>query len=279
MRIIPGCAINQPGTRRSLLRNKSNSRAPQRVRTELRFRHIKVASKTKVADSFWRIVFSGSDLAGFNSAGFDDHIKVFFPDAQTGELHLPEITADGIVWKEGVRPVARDYTPLAFDGVSSLTLDFYIHEGGVASNWAAQAQPGDELVIGGPRGSLVVPTDYAFQLYVCDETGLPAFKRRKADIRAEQLHLLAWTDETKGRDYLQNLDGVSATWLSSGTAMQSDNLGPLIAALDKIALPTEEYFIWLTGEGEAVKVLSDYFTQRRGCDSDFVRAVAYWHQK
>lgn len=257
------------------MQSKNSSRAPQRVRNELRFRHIGVVSKTLVADSFWRIVFSGSDLAGFSSRGFDDHIKVFFPDAQTGELHLPQITADGVVWQEGVRPVARDYTPLAFDGESSLTLDFFIHEGGVASDWAAQAQPGDELVIGGPRGSLVVPTDYAFQLYVCDETGLPAFKRRKADMQAQQSHLLAWADEEKGRAYLENLDGVSVTWLGSG-AMQPD---AVIAALDEIAIPDEDYFIWLTGEGEAVKALSDYFTQRRGCDSDFVRAVAYWHQK
>lgn len=32
-------------------------------------------------------------------------------------------------------------------------------------------ETGDRLAIGGPRGSLVVPDDYAFQLYVCDETG------------------------------------------------------------------------------------------------------------
>lgn len=260
------------------VQNKSNSRVPERVRNELRFRHIKVVSKIQVANSFWRIVFSGSELAGFTSRGFDDHIKVFFPDAQTGELHLPTITADGIVWKEGARPVSRDYTPLAFDGESTLTLDFFIHEGGVASDWAARAQAGDELVIGGPRGSLVVPTDYAFQLYVCDETGLPAFKRRKADMQAEQLHLLAYTDEAIGRDYLENLDGVSVTWLGSG-AMQKDRLDPLVDALNNLALPTEDYFIWLTGEGEAVKALSDYFTQRRGCDTRFIRAVAYWHQK
>ncbi len=48
------------------------------MRNELRFRHITVASKTRVADAFWRIVFSGSDLAGFHSPSFDDHIKSVF---------------------------------------------------------------------------------------------------------------------------------------------------------------------------------------------------------
>ncbi len=124
----------------------------------LRFRHITVASKTLIADEFWRITFHGSDLAGFNSAGFDDHIKVFFPQDSGATLQLPQMTDEGIVWPDGVCPPARDYTPLAFDGESSLTLNFYIHDGGVASGWAQQAKEGDRLLMGGPRGSLVVPT-------------------------------------------------------------------------------------------------------------------------
>ena len=178
----------------------SRSRAPQRVRNELRFRRISVASKTLVAGEFWRVVFHGSDLAGFASPGFDDHIKLFFPQESGAELPLPQMTDEGVVWADGARPPARDYTPLAFDGESSLTIDFYIHEGGVASSWAQQAQEGDRLIIGGPRGSLVVPTDYAFQLYVCDETSLPAFKRRVAAAEAQEMHLFACVDEATGRD-------------------------------------------------------------------------------
>lgn len=256
----------------------NSDRLPQRVRNELRFRHVQVASKTKIAGHFWRIVFSGSDLAGFNSPGFDDHIKVFFPAATGEKPVLPQITDQGIVWPDGLRPAARDYTPLAFDGVSSLTLDFYIHQSGVASDWATQAQIGDSLVVGGPRGSLIVPTDYAFQLYLCDETGLPAFARRKPAITAQDLHLFAFADEATGRDYLTDMAGVNLNWLGSGQ-VQSAQLSQLIAQLDRLAIPSEDYFIWLTGEGEFVKALSDYFTLQRGLNSDYVRAVAYWHQK
>lgn len=258
--------------------NPNSDRLPQRVRNELRFRHIQVASKTNIAGNFWRIEFSGSDLAGFTSPGFDDHIKVFFP-ATAGETPvLPQITDQGIVWPDGLRPAARDYTPLAFDGVSSLTLDFYIHQHGVASDWASQAQIGDSLIVGGPRGSLIVPTDYAFQLYVCDETGLPAFARRKQDARAQQLHLFAYADQATGRDYLTDTAGVNLNWLGSGQ-MQLAQLSQLTARLDQLAIPSEDYFIWLTGEGEFVKALSDYFTTQRGVNSDYVWAVAYWHQK
>lgn len=256
----------------------SRSRLPQRVRNELRFRHIRVVSKTCVGGEFWRVVFQGSDLAGFTSPGFDDHIKVFFPASREQALQLPQMTDEGIVWPDGIRPAGRDYTPLEFDGESSLTLDFYRHDGGVASGWAEQAQAGDSLIVGGPRGSLVVPVDYGFQLYVCDETGLPAVKRRLADVKAEQLHLLAYADEATGRDYLADLSPVQTHWLGSG-AMQPENLEALTAQLDNIALPEEEYFIWLTGEGEFIKALSHYFTDRRGVDAAYVRAVAYWHAK
>lgn len=252
-------------------------RAPRRVRNELRFRPVEVIAKTFIANSFYRIEFGGEALAGFTSPGFDDHIKVFFPDPATGELYLPQVTEEGIVWPNGIRPLARDYTPLLFNAEKNrLTLDFYRHESGVASDWAATAHPGDRLAIGGPRGSLIVPEDYAFQLYVCDETGLPAFKRRQAALGDRPVKLYAFVDEAKGRPYLGNLPGVEIHWLGSGK-MQADTAS-LIAELDNLALPPQDYFIWLTGEGAAVKQLSDYF-EKRGCDADFVRAVAYWHQK
>lgn len=262
----------------SLLHHNTTPRAPQRVRNELRFRHISVVSKTPIAEAFWRITFTGDDLAGFHSPSFDDHIKVFFAPEAGALSVLPQMTEDGIVWPGGVRPVARDYTPLAFNGLDALTLDFWRHDGGIASGWAEQAAVGDRLIIGGPRGSSVAPVDYAWQLYVCDETGLPAVKRRLAEIQAQHVHLFAFADADVGEAYLGDLDGVTVSWLGSGT-MQADTLQPLVDQLAAVPLPEADYFIWLTGEGEAVKRLSDYFTQQRGAHPDVVRAVAYWHRK
>lgn len=259
--------------------SETSSRLPECVRNELRFRQLTVTAKTRIADSFWRIDFSGADLAGFTSPGFDDHIKVFFPDAASGILSLPEVTADGVVWKEGARPVSRDYTPLFFDAEQqTLTLDFYIHDGGVASGWADRAQIGDALAIGGPRGSLVVPEDYRFQLYVTDESGLPAFKRRNLTQTAQLSHLYAFADPAPGAAYLEVHNDLHVHWLGSGH-MQGPHIDTLINTLDTVTIPSDDYFIWLTGEGEAVKKLSDYFIGQRGCDERFVRAVAYWHNK
>ncbi|WP_435930273.1 siderophore-interacting protein [Dryocola sp. BD613] len=250
---------------------KSKSKLPKRVKNELKFRELTVKSKEIVAECFYRIVFTGEMLAGFASQGFDDHVKVFFPDSD-GKLVLPEITSEGIQWGEGPRPVSRDYTPLAFDAArNELTIDFYIHDGGVASSWATAAKEGDKLMIGGPRGSLVIPADYSWQLYVCDESGLPAVRRRLLSLPANIIpRVLVNSHHSGTRPYLSEFTGAEIEWLD----------GEAIAGrLKHIAVPAEDYFIWITGEGEEVKRLSDNLLASHALDADYVRAVAYWHNK
>jgi len=248
-----------------------SKKLPVRVKNELKFRELTVESKTLIADIFYRIVFTSPGLSDFASHGFDDHVKVFFP-AAGAKLALPTVSEEGIVWQDGYRPQARDYTPLDFSQEkNSLTLDFYIHEHGVASQWAAGAKPGDSLVIGGPRGSLVIPTDYAWQLYLCDESGLPAVYRRLQELPASpRIEVLVSSEQARGQEYLAPFSGVNIRWLTP------DNLQ---ASLDSLPLPDEDYFIWLTGEANEVKRLSDYFLTVRQVDADLLRALAYWHKK
>ena len=202
----------------------ASTRYPQRVRNDLRFRELNVLRTERVSAGFQRIVLGGEALEGFSSRGFDDHTKVFFPAPGTTFVP-PVVTDEGIDWGDGVRPQARDYTPLYDDEKHELALDFFVHDGGIASNWAVEAKVGDKLTIGGPRGSLVVPEDYAWQLYVCGHN-----EQAVAD------HLAA------------------------------------------LAVPEEDYFIWLTGEGKVVKRLSRQF-ESDAIDPQLVRASAYWHAK
>ena len=54
----------------------------------------------------------------------------------------PVVTDEGIDWGDGVRPQTRDYTPLYDESRHELVLDFFIHDGGIASNWAVEAKAG-----------------------------------------------------------------------------------------------------------------------------------------
>ncbi|MDC0726077.1 siderophore-interacting protein [Phytobacter diazotrophicus] len=250
-------------------------RYPQRVRNELRFRELTVLRVERVGAGFQRIVLGGEALEGFISRGFDDHTKVFFP--QPGSAFTPpQVTDEGIVWAEGPRPATRDYTPLYDERRQELAIDFFIHEGGVASTWAMQARAGDKLTIGGPRGSLVVPEDYAWQLYVCDESGMPALRRR-----LEGLSRLAVRPEVKSvvtvgdasyKDYFAYLSNYNIDWVIGHDAQA------VVEKLTPVAVPSEDYFIWLTGEGAVVKALLDHYATDT-IDQQRVRGQAYWHKK
>jgi len=118
---------------------KNTSRYPQRVRNELRFRELTVLRVERISAGFQRIVLGGDALDGFSSHGFDDHTKVFFPEPGS-HFVPPVVTDEGIVWADGVRPLSRDYTPLYDEARHELALDFYIHDGGVASTWSMNAR-------------------------------------------------------------------------------------------------------------------------------------------
>ena len=250
-------------------------RYPQRVRNELRFRELTVLRVERVSAGFQRIVLGGEALEGFSSKGFDDHTQVFFP-APGAAFVPPVVTDEGINWGEGVRPQARDYTPLYDEAHNELVLDFFVHDGGLASNWAVQAKAGDKLTIGGPRGSLVVPEDYAWQLYVCDESGMPALRRRleaiaQLPIRPE-IHAVVTVGDEAYKDYLAHLSDFNITWIVGHSEQAvADRLATL-------SVPAADYFIWLTGEGKVVKNLSRQF-ETDAIDPQLMRASAYWHAK
>ncbi|HEY4434787.1 MAG TPA: siderophore-interacting protein [Lelliottia sp.] len=253
----------------------TSTRYPQRVRNELRFRELTVLRVERVSAGFQRIVLGGEALEGFSSQGFDDHTKVFFP-APGATFVPPVVTDEGIDWGDGVRPMARDYTPLYDGDRHELVLDFFVHDGGVASEWAVQAKEGDKLTIGGPRGSLVVPEDYAWQLYVCDESGMPALRRRleaiaQLPVRPE-IRAVVTVGEESYKDYLAHLSDFNITWIVGHSEQAVAN------RLAEVSVPAEDYFIWLTGEGKMVKNLSRQF-ETDAIDPQLVRASAYWHAK
>jgi NADPH-dependent ferric siderophore reductase len=63
-------------------------RTPKRVRHTLRFRALEVIKTERITPHLLRLTVGGDELADFVSPGFDDHVKLFFPDAN-GVLSLP----------------------------------------------------------------------------------------------------------------------------------------------------------------------------------------------
>lgn len=194
------------------------SRYPQRVRNELRLWELTVLRIERTSAGSQHVVLGGDTLDGLSSRGSDDHTRVFFPKSGSHSVPLA-IIDEGIVWANGIRPLPHDHTPLYNKVCHKLTLDFYIYDGGVANTWATNAREDDKLMIDGPRGFLVVPKDYAYQVHVYDESGIPMLCRRleplcRLVVRPHVMVLVS-AQNAAYQDYFAHLDGFTLQWFTS----------------------------------------------------------------
>lgn len=253
--------------------------SPQRVRHPLRFRQLHVRQVERLTPHLVRVRLAGDDLAGFVSLGFDDHVKLFFPDPVTGVLALPTVGTEGPVWPEGTRPTMRDYTPHHFDPVArTLQIDFALHQpGGPATEWAAQAQVGQTLGVAGPRGSLIVPMGFDWHLLVGDDTALPAIARRLAELPTGAcVEVLMEVDGPDDHMVLPSAATLSVQWVHrSGAGV--DAL-PLLDALRRTALPAGVFHSWIGCESTQAKALRAYLTTECMANPQWVRASSYWRK-
>jgi len=223
----------------------------QRVRHELKRRELHVLRVETLSPHCKSITFGGEALADFISVSFDDHVK-FMLDA------------------DGAEPVRRDYTPRRYDAAAGeLTIEFALHGEGHAAQWAAQATPGQRATIGGPRGSFIIPTDYAWHLLVGDETALPAIHRRLEELPAgtRAIVLLDVPDAADRREMRTAAD-VSVQWVA-GTAA-------LLHAVRAVELPSGEGYAWCAGEASAMASLRRLLVDEQGLDRHAMRVAAYW---
>lgn len=249
----------------------------QRVRHPLRFRALQVSQVQRLAPHLVRVTLAGDALDGFTSLGFDDHVKLFFPDPDTGVLVAPQAGPEGPVWPEGQRPLMRDYTPRYYDPVArTLAIDFALHEpAGPATRWAQQARVGQTLGVGGPRGSMVVPAGFDWHLLVGDATALPAMARRLEELPAgARAEVLVEVDSAADQIALPSAAAVRVQWVvrSPGVAH------PLLEALRSTPLPAGVFFAWLACESAQAKVLRAHLVTECRANPQWVKASAYWRR-
>ncbi len=234
-----------------------------RVRHELRRRLLTVRTAERLTPRMVRVTLVGEDLAGFVSAGHDDHIKLFFPAAE----------------ENGAEPLMRDYTPRRYDPVAgTLVVDFALHDAGPATQWAAQAAPGQTLQIGGPRGSFVVTDDFDWYLLVGDETALPAIGRRLEELRAGvPVLVVAAVAGPEEEQAFHSRAALETHWVHRPLARATDP-EPLLKAVTKLTLPEGDGYVWAAGESLTAKAIRRHLVAERGLPHAWVKAAGYWRQ-
>lgn len=207
---------------------------------ELRFRTVTLTAREWLAPDFVRVRLSGGDLAGFDSPGSDDHMRLFFPSGPVDSI-------------EELRSApSREYTPLAW-GDDWLDVEFAVHgDQGVAAPWAASAPLGSSIGVGGPRGSAVLTGTPGSWLLVGDETAIPAIRRFATLVAPDVPARIVIETVSAGREI--DIDApIAVEWLHRGEAPAGSSLVAFLDSLTPEDAVGHDPFVFIAAEQGIVK--------------------------
>ena len=230
-----------------------------RVRHELRRRRLTVARVETRPAGMKRIVLRGDDLAGFTSSGFDDHVKLFFPDGAGGQL-------------------MRDFTPRRYDPArGELWIDFFLHGTGPAASWARDAGIGVKLEVGGPKGSTLIDANSIdTHLLIGDETALPAIERRLEELNpgARAIVVIELDAASRLPAFVSDAALEVAYLRRERHAAQPSRA--LLSTVRNLRLPPSGCFAWVAHEGQMARAIRACLHEEKGLDEKWIKASAYW---
>ncbi|MCM3781173.1 siderophore-interacting protein [Microbacterium hydrocarbonoxydans] len=229
---------------------------------DLRFRSVTLSAREWLAPEFVRVRLTGSDLAGFESLGADDHMRLFFPAGPVGSV------------EEMRAAPSREYTPLAW-GSDWLDVEFAVHgDAGVAAPWAANAPLGSSIGVGGPRGSAVITGEPGSWFLVGDETAIPAIRRFSALIPAGAPARIIV--ETVSAEHEVDIDApVEVEWRHRGDAPSGSALIALLEGLTHADAVGADSFVFIAAEQSVVKP-GRALLERWGIDTGKAVVKGYW---
>ncbi|MBA8838933.1 siderophore-interacting protein [Ochrobactrum sp. RH2CCR150] len=222
-----------------------------------------VKHREAITPSMVRVVLEGADLHRFQSTGRpDEFIWLSFPAADHGE------------------EMGRYYTVRRWDAIHrEITIDFVIHEIGIATNWAQRVLEGDQIKLLPPRFRFNPPSDTQFILLIADITGLPAVGRILEQLPAgfkAIVHVAVPFDAD--RQIIATTADVCINWYFWRGPKHNRSL---YTELPRIAesitsLPAGPGYVWIAGEAMAVSKSRKYFRDEFGFEKDQITAVGYW---
>jgi NADPH-dependent ferric siderophore reductase len=210
-----------------------------------------------------RVVFGGDGFDGFDAGAFTDHyVKLRLPDAE------------GVIR-------TRTYTVRHWDpDRRELTVDFVVHgDAGVAGPWAAAAQTGDELELGGPGGAYTPDRDADWHLLAGDAAVIPAIAASLPRIpEGVPVYVVLEVDGEDERQELSTPGDLRLTWLHRRLA-PGEEPTLLADAVSALALPAGRGQAFVHGEASTVRELRRHLVAERGLEPDQLSISGYWKLK
>ncbi len=245
---------------------------PTQPLTRVRQQYLtQVQSAERITPNMVRLVLSGSDLAGFVDLPWADHYVKFA---------LPET--------EDAAAVTRSYTVRNWDpATEELVIDVVVHgAAGRVGPWAAQVQPGAELLLLSQGGSYSPSSEYDWHLMIGDEAALPAILVALEQLAAgAKAH--AFIEVTDGAEEhpVHTAGAAQVTWIHRGQtppmdAAEDDSAGvygaELVSAVRNFKFPAGRVQVFLHGEAGMVRELRRHLRGERGIELADMSVSGYW---
>lgn len=226
-------------------------------------------------------VRDGVQLPAVRTSGFDDDVKLLPVDPRTGELpfEVPRNSDSGAVeWPSGSFQYARTYTVRSFDeDTREMAIDFAMHEGGLASDWANRVQPGETVLMAGPKHSAGLPAGVDWMLIAGDETALPAIahclEQLPSDLPATVVIEVA---EPSHRQELKCESPLDVTWLFRS---ENDGESRLVETVKAAQWRPGQPYLWVAGETLTIKPLRRWAKLDKEIAKQFVEIAGYWRHR
>ena len=253
---------------------------PARVRREPpSFRQVAVRRVEQRGKRMARVTLAGPDLEGLIVELPAASVRLLLPSPGTSELVMPSWNGNEFLLADGRRPAIRTFTPLRVDpDALELDLEIVVHGGGVASQWAATAEPGDRAAISGPGRGYTVNQDASAFLLGGDETAIPAIGQLlRAIPAATSVHVCIEVAQPDGRLALTEHPHATVEWcdLPPGAPPGAPPGDALVAAIRGADLVADAR-VWVAGEAAAVQRIRRYLFEEREIPRAQTSVRGYW---
>lgn len=221
-------------------------------------RKVCVSKIEELTPNMRRISLVGDDLNDFPAGQESGYVKLLL--------------------EQGGEEVRRSYTIRQFDSESkTLHLDFMRHlDGGPASQWAEQAEVGQQISLVGPGAKKLVDFRADWFLIAGDMTALPAVSVNIEQLPANAKGYVAIEipSEVDKQD-LPLPEGMELHWVINPHANRE--AFPLFEKIKEFEFLQGKPSMWVAGEFHTSRAIRRYLKLEKGIQRDEIYVSSYWH--
>lgn len=207
----------------------------------------------------------------------DTAVGIYFPEP--GEHRAPAMENRDGVWAYydiDPAPEGRNYSVRFIDRATAMmTIDFVIHEHGVATLWAQRAEVGDEVAMSHARSWYRPEAATEWQLLVADLAGLPALARIMEELPpAPRATVIVEVCDEDDLAYLPQREDIEVVAkVGSGNGYGESKLGE---SVEQFTPAQGRGYCWFAAEAKASRAVRKHFRKEYGWKADQCDIIGYW---